>query len=189
MESLSIDKRNLLTQFGLKGSAIAAFKGGCEVQTEHLVDLQDQMNNDFIRAQEMVHFIGEFFSDTLEQAVLRQRLFMGLICENINETLRKRSDLSIYLIRRGDDIFCCTASGQKKLTVSIATSSPVSQLLDIGVNVDSSGAPVEAIGLRDLDIDPNQWTLDILNSFSNECSGVNWACSKLIYPYLEPSRR
>ena len=40
--------------------------------------------------------------------------------------------------RKGDDLFL----GEGKLSVSIATASPVSTLIHLGVNEDASGAPV-----------------------------------------------
>src|SRR3954454_24435196 len=74
----------LLTELGLRGSALGAFIGPCLVKTEHLVDWEDRLASDFIQAKMMVHFIGEFFGSGLREGVLRQRLFMAQIAQSLN---------------------------------------------------------------------------------------------------------
>ena len=59
----------ILSQFKLQGSAVVAFLGACDVKTSELVDWEDRLANDHIRAAEMVHFIGEFFGPTLREGV------------------------------------------------------------------------------------------------------------------------
>ena len=61
----------LLTELGLKGPALGAFVGPCQVQTEHLVDWEDRLAQDRIEAKWMVHFIGEFLEWGSEKACLR----------------------------------------------------------------------------------------------------------------------
>ncbi|RLF91350.1 DUF366 domain-containing protein, partial [Thermococci archaeon] len=57
--------------------------------------------------------------------------------------------------RKGDDIYV----GDRKLSISIATISPVSIKIHIGINVTSRGVPqdVKAIGLQELGIDPEEF--------------------------------
>ena len=55
----------ILSQFRIQGSAVVAFRGPCDVKTEALVDWEDRLAADSIRAAEMVHFLGEFFGPTL----------------------------------------------------------------------------------------------------------------------------
>lgn len=158
----------LYTQLGLKGSAIAAFEGGCNVKTGEMVDLEDVLANDRIEARRMVHFIGEFFGAGLREGVLLQRLLMAIM----GERLRARG---VAVERSGDDLFV----GERKLSVSIVTASPVSVLLHTGINIDPAGAPVAAIGLAELKVDSRAWAEEVLAAVSEELSGVHWACAKV----------
>jgi hypothetical protein len=154
----------LLTELGLKGSGIAAFIGPCQVKTEHLVDWEDRLANDHIAAGMMVHFLGEFFGISLREGVLLQRLLSSMVQESIPNAHRQ-----------GDDIFVAG----RKLSVSIVTASPVSQLLHLGINIDPVGAPVPAIGLKELKIDPQPWAEALLERISSEWTDIEWACTKV----------
>jgi uncharacterized protein len=173
----------LLSELGAKGSALCAFIGPCSVRTEHLVDWEDRLAGDRIEAKWMVHFIGEFFGASLREGVLLQRLFVSILGESLSARLEGRARVR----RDGDDLFVrllepaqpSVSAVEGKLTVSIVTSSPVSQLLHAGVNIDCSGAPVAAIGLRDLGILPEEWVPGILERFAAEYDGVQWACAKV----------
>ncbi len=128
-----------LEKTGVYGSLLTAFIGPCEVPTAHLVDLEDRLANDMIRAGSMLHVLGELFGTTLEAGVLYQRLFIVWA-----ERLLRESGLAVT--RSGDDLFF----EDRKLSVSIATASPVSILIHWGLNIDPSGAPVKAVGLQQL---------------------------------------
>jgi len=149
-EAITYTGRELRPHWGLErtgvyGSLITAFLGPCDVPTGHLVDWEDRLNNDHIRAETMLHFVGEFFGTTLEAGVLYQRLLMSWA-----ERLLREAGLT-DIVREGDDLFVGGgASGRAKLSVSIATVSPVSVLIHWGINVDPSGAPVKAAGLNRL---------------------------------------
>jgi len=132
--------------FGIEGDAIVWFTGPCEVSGEHLVDQVDAAADDFIRAARMLHFIVEHFDGDLNHALLRQRLLVCLAAEALQTEIDG-------LRRAGDDLFV----GERKLSVSIATVSPVSGLVHFAVNIDPTGAPVAACGLQELGIDP--WPL------------------------------
>lgn len=160
----------LLTELGLKGSAVGAFIGPCQVKTEHMVDWEDRLNHDHIAARSMVHFLGEFFGITLREGVLAQRLFVAIAQQALNARLEK-----FAVVRDGDDLFW----DRKKLTVSIVTASPVSQLLHFGINIDSAGAPVAAAGLKDLGVDPAEWASEVLKLFCDEWESLEWACAKV----------
>ncbi len=164
----------LLSELGLRGSALAAFRGPCRVQTEHLVDWEDRLENDRIEAREMVHFLGEFFGEGLSQGVLRQRLFMAQVGEVLNAELL-RAGRTERVLRSGDDLFV----GDRKMSVSIVTASPVSLLLHAGINIDPAGAPVAAIGTAELGLDPEAWVPKVLERFSEEWSSIDWACAKV----------
>lgn len=128
-----------LEKTGVFGSLATAFTGPCHVQTKDLVDLEDRLAKDYIKAKLMLHFIIELFGTTLEAGVLYQRLFIT-VAESI---LRKMGQPKIS--RSGDDLFL----DGKKLSVSIATVSAVSVLIHTGINIDSRGAPINAADLSD----------------------------------------
>jgi hypothetical protein len=77
--------------------------------------------------------------------------------------------------RSGDDLFI----GDRKLSVSIVTASAVSQLMHVGINIDPAGAPVPAVGLRELGIEPAAWSQALLKRFKEEWEGMEWACVKV----------
>ena len=116
--------------FGLEGDAIIGFIGACRVK-EHMVDLSDKLKKEFIRSDRMLHFIIEHFDGDLEKAVLRKRLMVGIILNEI-----RRNTVEIHrntLYRKENGIY----SGNKKLSVAVATASPVSTLIHIGLNISS----------------------------------------------------
>lgn len=165
----------LLTELELKGSALGAFIGSCRVETEHLVDWEDRLARDRIEARWMVHFIGEFFGGhSLREGVLIQRFLMALMGEELNQLLFEKNAKQLCR-REGDDLFI----GDRKLSVSIVTASPVSLLLHVGINIDPTGAPVSAIGLTELGIFPEQWVPRVLSRFAAEWQDTEWACAKV----------
>lgn len=125
--------------FGILGDAVVAFTGPCEISPEKMVDLEDVLNDDFIYSKKMLNFIVEIFGITLQEGVLIQRLFSGIIQDKINLMTEGAN-----IRRRGDDLFYQDTA---KLSVSICTLSPTSILIHTGLNIDSTGAPVEASGL------------------------------------------
>lgn len=165
----------LLTQFQMRGDALAAFQGPCRVDTSHLVDWEDRMVNDRIEAQRMVHFLGEFFGWTLPQGVLFQRLFMSIVRDEIAAL-----NPGVAITRDGDDLFVAGfGKDPRKLSVSIVTASPVSILLHAGINIDPTGAPVPAIGLSELKISADLLTERVLSRAAQELDSVQWACAKV----------
>jgi hypothetical protein len=162
----------ILSRFKVEGSCLAAFHGPCFVKTDHLVDWEDRLQNDHIKAKKMVHFLGEFFGITLREGVWIQRLIVSQI---LNFLVAE----GVKAHRDGDDIFIEHAGMPKKLTVSIVTASAVSVLLHLGINIDSTGAPVSAIGLSDFMIDPNALTEKVLVWFAKEFESVERATVKV----------
>lgn len=138
----------ILEQTKIYGDALIAFRGPCDVKTESLVDWEDKIENDFIKAKEMIHFIGEFFGSTLHEVICFQRLFAGIVKDSLVQTFG-------YAVRRsGDDLYTSQIqpSGEwieKKMSVSIVAASSVSCVLHFGLNIDAEGAPVEAFGIKD----------------------------------------
>ena len=122
--------------FGITGDAVVAFIGAADVSLDHMVDLEDVRRKAPISSPRMIHFLGEWFQDSLENAILLQHLF---ICEAY-ELLWERGVAG--LSRRGNDIYV----HNKKLNVSIATKSPVSVLMHAAFNIETEGTPVPTAG-------------------------------------------
>lgn len=156
-------------KFHFQGDAIVAFCGECEVKLTEMVDIEDVINNEPIYSKNMLSFIVEHFNIGLVEGVTRQRL---LICI-IKEALEKSN---IMVIRKGDDLF---VEG-KKLSVSIATKSLTSVLMHIGINIDPTGAPVDAIGLNFLKIsDVKGFANNIMLKYSQELDDIILASTKV----------
>lgn len=154
----------------LKGDAIASFIGGADVNLSHMVDKEDVAAKSPIFSEKMLHFIVEHFDHDLEKTVLRQRLLMVLMQEELVESLPEEK-----IIRRGDDLFCRDG----KLTVSIATLSPVSTLIHSGINIISRNTPVPTCGLEDLGLSPKAFAWAVMNRYIEEIREINWARCKV----------
>ncbi len=149
-ERIEYDGSQLASHFAFKtaalvGDSIVAFVGSCDVRPECVVDVGDQAAGARIAGRQMLHFIVEHFDADLHRAILRQRLLVAILQQELNRRLREKGS-DRFVSRDGDDLFV----GGKKLTVSVATASQVSSLIHLGVNIDAMGAPVEAIGLSEL---------------------------------------
>ena len=161
--------------FDLPGNAMVAFIGGCDVSLDHMVDLADVKNQDPIYSPRMLHFIGEFFEGDLERMILWQRLLMVIIREELEER-----GIPGRIIRRGDDLYHSGVAGVvRKLSVSIATSSVTSNLIHIGINIQTGGVPVPAVGLGELSIEPEGFACSVLKRFHREYEQVGIARCKV----------
>ena len=150
--------------FRLQGDAIVAFVGECEVKLTEMVDIEDVINQEPIYAKKMLNFIVENFNIGLVEGVVRQRLLMCIIKEVLEKELK-----NIPVTRDGDDLFV----NGKKLSVSIATKSLTSVLMNIGLNIDPSGAPIDAIGLDFLKIrDVKGFAKQIMLKYSEEIDDI-----------------
>lgn len=147
-----------------------AFVGPCRVEGDALVDLDDRRDGLFIESRRMLHFIVEHFDHDLERLVCRQRLLVALIGEILNGALGRHA-----LRRRGDDLF----EGEGKVSVSIATLSPVSGLIHTGLNVISEGAPVPARGLADWGLEAPPIARRILDAYAEELASMHHARCKV----------
>lgn len=129
--------------FALKGDSVLVFRGSCRVEQNEMVDMEDVLAKDWIYSEDMLHFIVEHFEMDLEKTIIRQRLLIATIKEELEK-------LGITGLKRsGDDLF----QENKKLSVSIATLSPVSSLIHCGLNVSNKNTPIPTIGLNDLQVD------------------------------------
>jgi len=145
--------------FGLQGDSIVGFQGGCEIPFDHMVDLEDVRAKSRIASPSMVHFIVEHFDLDLEKAVLRQRVLSALVRDELGSGVR----------REGDDLFL----GKGKLSISIATLTPVSSKIHFGINVERAlNVGVETAALADLRVKPLPFAKKILGRYAAEMAGV-----------------
>lgn len=169
-EGFQLSPHWIYKNFKIQGDATVAFIGECDVKLDEMVDIEDVINNEPIYSKSMLSFISEQFNIGLVEGVFRQRL---LICI-IKEALEKRG---IKLTRSGDDLY----ANNKKLTVSIATKSTTSVLIHTGINIISTGAPIDACGLEnDLGItDIKEFANEILKNYANELQDIVQASTKV----------
>jgi len=155
---------------GLGTDGLIAFIGRCDVRGEALVDLEDSERGDSIVAGRMLHLIGEHFSIGLREGNLRLRLLAGMAREILDESIDR-----IRVNRDGDDLFV----GERKLSVAICTKSSVSVVFHMGINIDPAGAPVPAIGLEELGVEPEGFARALLDRYSTECRSIEIALRKV----------
>jgi hypothetical protein len=135
-----------------------------------MVDLDDKMKREFIYSTSMLHFIIEHFSCCLETAILRKRLFVSIIADEINALIRRNE-----FVRRDNGIY----KGVSKLSVAVATKSPVSSLIHIGLNISSKDTPVNTACLKDHKIDPSKLALKCMKRYCDEMASVTMSKSKV----------
>ena len=158
------------TEHNVRGDSIVAFIGPCDVDPSLMCDMADVQENAAIRSARMLHFIVEHFERDLKRGVLCQRMLMAIAMDAINERMGRMT-----IRRDGDDLY----ESDRKLSVSIATLSPVSALIHVGVNIDPSGAPVPAVGLLEYGIDAPDLADDVMNRYVSEIRSMNSAINKV----------
>jgi hypothetical protein len=146
-------------QFGVVGDSIVAFCGKCDINLREMVDIEDIRGGKAIFSESMLHFIIEHFDVDLEKMVLRQIVLTCIVKDMLNTYVK--GDI---VHRIGSDLF----EGDAKLTVSVATSSPVSSLVHFGVNITSANTPVKTKGLKDYNIDPYEFANAVMDRYSKE---------------------
>ena len=152
----------------VQGDSILAWIGPCDVKTGELVDLEDAKAGDHIFAPQMLHFIAEHFDLDLEAAILRQYLLVGLAQDELNRPRHR-------VLRRGNDLH----AGAGKLSVSIATLTPVSSKIHFAINIDAKGAPVKTADLRQLKASPLKLARAVLKRYADDFNRMQGARSKV----------
>ena len=156
--------------FGLLGDSAVAFIGPCDVRPDAMVDIEDHREGAAIRSARMVHFIIEHFRPDLALGVARQRILMMIIGDLVNARIGRPQ-----IRRRGDDLY----DGGRKLSVSIATVSPVSTLIHAGLNVVTDDVPVSACGLAEYGIDAADLAGAVLDAYARELGEMERARCKV----------
>jgi hypothetical protein len=155
---------------GLQGEAAVAFLGPCDVSFEHMVDRVDLEARARIFSPRMLHIIVEHPGLDLAHITTRQRLLMATALEILNRNLG-----AVLLRREGDDLYL----RERKLSVSVATTSPTSGLIHSGFNVRGEGAPVPAVGLEEVAMDPQVLARQLLFAYAQEIESAAQAAAKV----------
>jgi len=160
----------ILHRCGVSGDALVAFRGPCAVAATEMADLAD-LDGPGIAADDMVHFVWEAFDHPdLLLAVHRQRLLSA----QATEVLRELAPAAIVR-RDGDDLWV----GPGKLSISIATATPVSSLIHFAVNATPGGAPVPIATLAELGIEPRGFAAALLGRAGDEQHSIAAARAKV----------
>lgn len=157
-------------EFDLQGDSIVAFAGPCKVGLAQLVDIADVKANAPIFSESMLHFIVEHFDMDLEKAIWKQRMLTCQALELLNHDTQGNS-----LRRDGNDLY----DGDSKVSVSIATLSPVSSKIHFGINISSKNTPVKTRGLADYGVEPQALALKLMDRYVHECEDVMMDRSKV----------
>lgn len=162
---------------GILGHSIVSWIGACDVSFDHMVDLEDKIENSKICGDEMLHFIIEIFNDSFLSAVSLQRLFASIVQ---TEILNKNSRLNIKnFIREGDDIYFLKKNKKYKLSISIASKSVVSVQIHFALNIVNTGTPVPTSCLAELKIQPRDLAQQVMKSFCDEFESILQATQKV----------
>lgn len=133
--------------------------GPCNISPHSMIDGEDLLALDKICGDNMVHFISEIFHQSLFSGVLAQRLLASLAKDVL---FQMQPELEVK--REGDDLYV----GDGKLSISIATVSPISTLIHFAVNVVNNGTPVKTVALNDFGISPKEFAGNLMEAFASE---------------------
>lgn len=159
-------------QHKLLGDSAVAWRGACQVSFDHMVDGEDWLDRSVIAGSDMVHFLVEVFDQKLMSGVLLQRL-MATIVRDVLYDLSPVSGLEIS--RSGDDLYW----KKKKLTISIASQTPISTMIHFAINVSTKGTPVPTAGLEDLKVPPKVFAEKVLKALAEEYGSSLMATRKV----------
>lgn len=161
-------------EFGVQGPSIVSWRGPCSIPVQHMVDGEDLLAHALIQGDEMLHFIIEVFDRDLFSGVALQRLFAA-IAKDYLESKAETSLQGRRLHRDGDDIYL----NDHKLSISIATKSPMSTMVHFAMNITNDGTPVKTLCLKDLGLDPLRTAEDLMTNFKKEFVSMITATQKV----------
>jgi hypothetical protein len=159
---------------GLLGTSAIAWIGPCSIPFSHMVDGEDLLAKAEIKGDEMLHFVVEIFDRELFSAVSLQRLFASMAKDYL------QSHCSGFLTgkrlyRDGDDIYF----EDRKLSISIASQSPISVMIHFAINISNAGTPVKTASLEDFKLDAEVVALDLLELLKLEYESIVEATQKV----------
>ena len=156
------------------GPSVVSWQGACAIPFSHMVDGEDLLEKAVIAGNEMLHFIIEVFDRDLFSGVCLQRLFASIAKDYLQDKAATKLS-GRALVRSGDDIFLA----DKKLSISIATRSPVSVMVHFAMNITNDGTPVSTLCLEDLGLDSQQVAQDLMALLQKEYLAVVEATQKV----------
>jgi len=157
----------------IQGDSAIAWIGACSIPIKHMVDGEDVNAGATIAGDRMVHFIIEKFHAPLLAGVAIQRLFAAIVLDVLRDsTFSVRAQ---RLRREGDDLYL----DKGKLSISIATVSPVSTLIHFAINCTNEGTPVETASLEDIGVDPKTFIVEALRRLESEITTIDEATVKV----------
>jgi hypothetical protein len=181
---------------GVQGTSIVSWIGACDISNDHMIDGEDLLAGETIAGSRMVHFIIERFETQLFGAVALQRLMASIVLDLIRERVAHAlpgavdaagakapaTDAGAHaaliatdLRRDGDDIYI----GDGKLSISIATVTPVSALIHFAVNVSNKGTPVKTASLEDVGLDARAFAEEVMKRVVREVDSIETATVKV----------
>lgn len=159
---------------GVMGDSVVSWIGPCSISFDHMIDGEDLLAGETIAGDRMVHFIIEKFNTPLFGAVALQRLFASIVMEVFREHVAD-AEVANQFRRAGDDIYF----GPSKMSISIATVSPVSSLIHFAVNVTNEGTPVRTASLEDIDMDAEEFARKAMKRLADEVGSIEEATVKV----------
>lgn len=157
------------------GDSIISWIGPCNITLDHMVDLEDKIENAQICGSEMLHFIIEVFGSDLTAAVSLQRLFASIT----KDLIQHETKLKFNLVREGDDIYLYDHA-KRKLSISIASRSAVSSQIHFAMNIVNEGTPVPTSCLSEFGLDAAALAKKLMNLFNEEYESIMTATKKVI---------
>lgn len=161
-------------KFGIMGDSIVSWVGACNVPFAHMVDMEDALQRSKIAGDEMLHFLVEIFDRDLFSAVCLQRILAAIIKDCLLTEFKVNLQ-GLDFRRDGDDLFW----GDKKLSISIASKSPVSVMVHFAVNIVNEGTPVQTCALSDWGVNPKVFSEKIMSQFVSEFDSITLATRKV----------
>ncbi len=164
--------------FDVQGDSIVSFRGPCNIAEEFMVDIEDRRKNLEISSPDMLHFIVEYFGVDIQRIVLVQRLLISTAVDLLRESVYEEAEV----VREFDNIYVFAPEEDErgKLSVSVATVSPVSGLIHLGLNITSEGTPVKAAGLEEIGVeDVDKFAVELARRFIEEIKNTKMDASKV----------
>ena len=168
--------------YGVQGTSIISWIGPCDISNEHMIDGEDLLAGETIAGARMAHFIIERFETQLFGAVALQRLMASIVMDICREHVAigaasgaGSAELASIFRREGDDVYF----GDGKLSISIATVTPVSALIHFAVNVTNDGTPVKTAALQDFGFDAETFAHRVMGHVVREVDSIEIATVKV----------
>jgi hypothetical protein len=165
----------------LRSGNIISFIGSATV-TDHLVDLEDALEKDFIYSDKMIHFLTEIPDIDLFGGVAFQRLFNAAIANVLHQYIKLPIEM------KGDDLIVHGEHSQGgvvqlkgKASVSIATMRNGAVLSHTGINIEAGKkAPAFAFSTKLTDEQALEFIKNVEHAFYEMTDNIFLATTKTI---------